>query len=383
MQKRTFHVMLLIVVLSLLAGCVAPAAAPAPGAETTAAAEEAAPAADAAAAEAPAVAWVGAGKPADQLKFGTVVKSSAFNWFIRMDEGVKQFAADTGIDAFQQGPSEADAAMQIQVAEDMLAQNVDALLVVPYQVPPMEPVMQKAMERGVVVVTHEASDVQNAVFDIEAFNNADYGRHLMDNMAACMGEEGKYAVFVGSLTSTSHNEWVDAAVAYQQEKYPNMEMVASKNETGDDVAKAYQITKELLKTYPDLKGFQGSAATDVVGIGQAVEEAGLQDQTCVVGTSITSYASDGLATGAIDVASAWDPAMAGYAMNVVAQKLLAGEEITDGMDLGVPGYEEIILDGKVIYGSAWIDITEQAKSFTLCRRVKSTVTKCTTKCVYS
>lgn len=360
MQKLAFQVMLLAVVISLLAACVAPVAAPSTGAETTAAAEEAAPAADASAAEAPA-AWVGAGKAADQLKFGTVVKSSAFNWFIRMDDGVKQFAADTGIDAFQQGPSKADAAMQIQVAEDVLAQNVDALLVVPYQVPPMEPVMQKAMERGVVVVTHEASDVQNADYDIEAFNNADYGRHLMDNLAACMGEEGKYAMFVGSLTSTSHNEWVDAAVSYQQEKYPNMEMVGSKNETGDDVAKAYQITKELLKTYPDLKGFQGSAATDVVGVGQAVEEAGLQDSTCVVGTSITSYASDGLATGAIDVASAWDPAMAGYAMNVVAQKLLAGEEITDGMDLGVPGYEKIILDGKVIYGSAWIDITEENK----------------------
>lgn len=358
MQKLAFHAMLLAVALLLLAACTAPVVAPSTGAETASAAEEA-PAADAPAAEG--VAWVGAGKAAEELKFGTVVKSSAFNWFIRMDEGVKQFAADTGIDAFQQGPSEADAAMQIQVTEDMLAQNVDALLVVPYQVPPMEPVMQKAMERGVVVVTHEASDVQNADYDIEAFNNAGYGRHLMDNMAACMGEEGQYAVFVGSLTSTSHNEWVDAAIAYQEETYPNMELVGTKNETNDDVAKAYQITKELLKTYPELKGFQGSAATDVVGIGQAVEEAGLQDQTCVVGTSITSYASDGLATGAIDVASAWDPAMAGYAMNVVAQKLLAGEEITDGMDLGVPGYEQIILDGKVIYGSAWIDITEENK----------------------
>ena len=64
-----------------------------------------------------------------------------------MDEGVKKFAADTGVDAFQQGPSKADATMQIQVTEDVLAQNPDALLVVPYQVPPMEPVMQKAREQ--------------------------------------------------------------------------------------------------------------------------------------------------------------------------------------------------------------------------------------------
>ena len=346
MKKLLFVLMVALLVIPVIAACAPVAVAP----------QEGTPAAAGAAAEAPK--FAGAGKEAAALKFGTVVKSSAFNWFIRMDEGVKQFAKDTGIDAFQQGPSRADAALQIQVTEDVLAQGVDALLVVPYQVPPMEPVMKKAMDQGVVVVTHEASDVQNANYDVEAFDNASYGRHLMDNLAKCLNEEGKYAVFVGSLTSTSHNEWVDAAVAYQKEKYPKMEMVGSKNESGDDVAKAYQTTKELLKTYPDLKGFQGSAATDVVGVGQAVEEAGLQDQTCVVGTSITSYAGEGLKTGAIDMASAWDPAMAGYAMNAVAQKLLNGEEITDGMDLGVPGYEKIQLKDKVIYGSAWIDITK-------------------------
>lgn len=276
-----------------------------------------------------------------------------------MEEGVKQFAADTGINAFQQGPSVADAAQQIQVTEDVIAQGVDALLVVPHQVPPMEPVLKKAMDQGIVVVTHEASDVQNAFYDVEAFDNSDYGRHIMDEMAACMGEEGQYAVFVGSLTSTSHNEWVDAAIARQQENFPNMALVGSKNESNDTTERAYEITKELLKTYPELRGIQGSAAGDVVGAGQAIEEAGLQDQICVFGTSIPSYASELLKTGAVDKAFAWDPADAGYAMNVVAQKILAGEEIVDGMDLGVRGYEDISLKDKVIYGSAWIDITAE------------------------
>jgi len=46
-------------------------------------------------------------------------------------------------------------------------------------------------------------------------------------------------------------------------------------------------------------------------------------------------------------------------LQCVALKIINGEEITDGMDLGVPGYEKIILrEGPngvpVIYGSAWI-----------------------------
>ena len=151
MRKLVFLLMALLLVLSMLAACAPPpTTAPPAGEGAAATSTETAAAATEGGGEAAAATtqWVGAGKPADQLKFGTVVKSSAFNWFIRMDEGVKQFAKDTGIDAFQQGPSKADAAMQIQVTEDVLAQNVDALLVVPYQVPPMEPVMQKARGQG-------------------------------------------------------------------------------------------------------------------------------------------------------------------------------------------------------------------------------------------
>ena len=75
-------------------------------------------------------------------------------------------------------------------------------------------------------MTHEAADAKNAVYDLEAFDNAAYGRHLMEEMAKRMNYEGQYAVFVGSLTQTTHNAWVDAAIALQKEKYPKMELVA-------------------------------------------------------------------------------------------------------------------------------------------------------------
>ncbi|MGB9858505.1 MAG: autoinducer 2 ABC transporter substrate-binding protein [Moorellaceae bacterium] len=294
-------------------------------------------------------------KPGD-LKFITVVKSVAFNWFKRMETGIQEFSKDTGVTAVMQGPSKADAALQLQVVEDAIAQKPNALLVVPFQPETLEPALKKAMDQGITVISHEASNAQNVKYDIEAFDNAAYGRHLMDELAKRMNYEGKYVVFVGSLTSTTHNEWVDAAIAWQKEKYPKMQLVGTKNETGDDTQKAYQIMKDLLKTYPDIKGVQGSSAVDVVGAGQAIEEAGLQDKIAVVGTSIPSYAGELLKTGAVDLITCWDPAKAGYVMNKVALMLLQGKKIEEGMDLGVPGYEKIRLVGKVIYGSAWVDI---------------------------
>ena len=57
----------------------------------------------------------------------------------------------------------------------------------------------------------------------------------------------------------------------------------------------------------------------MAGIGQAIEEAGLQDQVAVVGTSLPSIAGDLLTTGAIDAIGFWDPAVAGAACNKIAQ----------------------------------------------------------------
>jgi simple sugar transport system substrate-binding protein len=293
---------------------------------------------------------------ADAPLFITVVKSTGFNWFKRMEVGVKEFGKANGVNAVQVGPSKADSALQLQSLEDAISQKPAALAVVPLEASSLESALKKAKDRNIIVVTHEAADIKNADFDVEAFDNAAYGRHLMEEMAKRMNYEGKYVVFVGSLTQTTHNAWVDAAVELQKQKYPKMELVGTKNESHDDVAKAYQIMKDLLKTYPDLKGVQGSDALDVVGAGQAVEEAGLGGKVSIVGTSIPSYAGDLVKSGTVSLVTCWDPALAGEAMNKVALMISQGKKIEDGADLGIEGYNKVHVVGKVIYGSAWLDM---------------------------
>ncbi|MEM8851098.1 MAG: autoinducer 2 ABC transporter substrate-binding protein [Pseudomonadota bacterium] len=286
----------------------------------------------------------------------TVVKIDGIAWFNRMREGVDEYAAETGMNARLVGPAEADPQQQAALIEDMIAQGVDALLVVPMSPEAIEPVLGRAMEQGITVITHEAAQQQNTVYDIEAFRNEEFGANLMDRMAACMGEEGEYAVFVGSLGSQTHNQWVDGAIARQQEAYPNMTLVGDKNETFDDQQEAYARAQEVLRAFPNIKGMQGSASTDVAGIGLAIEERGMEDDTCVFGTSLPSIAGQYMETGAVDGIGFWDPKVAGQVMNAVAMMVMNGEEVTDGMDLGFPGYENITLEDKVIYGQAFVDV---------------------------
>ena len=300
----------------------------------------------------------GAAEAADKkYSIVTIPKVHGSNWSQRINSGVERFAKDTGHNAFMQGPAKMDVVLQVQIVEDMIAQKVDALCVIPYSPEALEPVFKKAMEQGIIVITHEADNQKNMHYDLEAFDNPSYGIHLMDAMAKGMGEEGEYAIMVGSLTSKTHNQWADAAHEHQKKAYPKMTMVGGgKIET---MQVAYDKAKELLKAFPNLKGIQGSDASDAPNAGLAVEELGLENRVTVVGTALPSQSGPYLESGAVSMISFWDPGEAAYAMNKVATMLLEKQEITDGMDLGIPGYDKIKINGKLIIGNAWIDVTKE------------------------
>jgi len=79
----------------------------------------------------------------------------------------------------------------------------------------------------------------------------------------------------------------------------------------------------------------------VLGVGRAIDEAGLSGKVCLVGTGLPNPSADLLESGAITAIGFWDPQKAGMAMNTIAKLLLEKKELTDGMDLGVPGYEKV------------------------------------------
>ena len=92
----------------------------------------------------------------------TINKMDGIPWFDRSAEGIKAFSeAHPNVKAFIQGPPKVDAALQTQMIEDIIAQKVDAICVTPFQPEPLEPVLKKAMDRNIVVITQEASNAKN------------------------------------------------------------------------------------------------------------------------------------------------------------------------------------------------------------------------------
>lgn len=302
-------------------------------------------------------------KESSEWTIAVITKDNTSEWFKRMEEGVKEFGEETGINVIQKGPANADAASQVQVIDDMINQGVDALCVVPIDPGAIEASLQTAMEKGIAVITHEASNQVNTLYDTEAFTADDFGAAIMDALASDMGEKGKYAEMVAYTTSTTHMEYANAQKARQEEAYPDMELIndgaVPTCESEESIDTAYERAKEVLKANPDLKGFTGVASTDCPGIAKAVEELGLDVK--VVGVGTPNEFKPYVESGTISTIKLWDPKESGYVMCKVASMILGGEEITEGTDLGRDGYNSVTIvegDNKCIIGQADLTITK-------------------------
>ena len=277
-------------------------------------------------------------------KIAVVPKMTSIAWFERMENGIKMYNEHYGDNIFYGGSVEG--ADQAAYVESLLAEEWDAICVTPFDTQAMEPVLEKARAQGIVVVTHEAANMANIDYDVEALDNVFVGELMMKNIGDKVGGKGEYIQTVGALTSQTHMEWTGGAEDYQKANFPDMKMVG-KYETKDSQEEAYNKVKEALTANPNIVAHQGSASTDVAGAARAVEELGLAGKVTIVGFSLWSvsgkYVEDGIITGFYF----WDSAFAAMAQITIAKAVLDGtiaEIEQNGIaDPYIQGYQEMRL----------------------------------------
>ena len=278
----------------------------------------------------------------DQKKMVTVVKIAGIPWFNALENGIEKAATDFSIDASMVGPANVDPAQQVKLLEDLIAQKVDVIGLVPLDVKVAEPVLKRAQEAGIPVITHEGPEQEGRTWNVELIDSVKFGEVQMQKLAEEMGEEGEYVVYVGTLTTPLHNIWADAAIAYQEKNFPNMKLVTDRFPGADEIDTSYRTTLDVIKAYPNLKGILGFGSNGPIGAGNAVREKRLGEKIAIVGTVLPSQAKPLIMDGTIREGYLWNPTDAGYAMVAVAKLVLDGTPIVDGVD--IPGLGKAVVD---------------------------------------
>ncbi len=265
----------------------------------------------------------------------TVVKIIGIPWFNLVGQGVAEGGAKFGLQTSTIGPAHVDPAQQVSMVDDLIAKKVDVIGLVPLDVKVLGPVLRRAQDAGIIVITQEGPNQENRTWDVEMIDSVKFGEVQMQALAREMGEKGQYFVMVGTLTTPLHNKWADAAIAYQKQHYPNMTLATSRFPGADEVDTAEAVMRNVLQAYPDVGGGVCMGSNGPIGCGNVLRQRHLGRKVAIIGTSIPSQVKPLLMSGNVRECFIWSPKAAGFAMVSVASLALKKTGFEDGMD--IPG----------------------------------------------
>ena len=270
---------------------------------------------------------------AAETTMGIVVKIGGIPWFNAMEEGIRERAEELGVSAEMIGPTSADPALQVRAIEDLIARGVDVIGVVPNDEAALEPVLQKARDAGIVVISHEGPGLENVDWNFELASAEGFGEAHAELLCDSAEEEGSYAVYVGSLTVPLHNAWADAAIEWMEANCPKLSPVGDRYGVAESVDDSRSTALDLIAANPDLRGFLAFGSQGPIGAGRAIEERRLGGEVHVMGPFSPGQGRSLLKDGILTGGYMWNPAEAGRVFVTLGNMLVEGEEITEGTEI--------------------------------------------------
>lgn len=260
------------------------------------------------------------------LKIGGVSKTLTNEYWRSLGEGYKNVADKNGFTiAYQAAANEDDQMGQLAIAETLISQGFNGLLVSPQTDANLQPAYEVAKSKGVAVVNVNDAVMPNAAYyvgNVQKDNGVRVAKWFIQHhpeggkVAVIEGQPGVYAA--GQRTK-GFKETIEADGKLQ---------VVASIPANWSREKAYDAASTILQQHPDLVGFYANNDGMALGVVEAVHAAGKSKQTAVFGTDGISdaYASikRGELTGTVDSF----PVLTGeVAMNVIL-RLINGQKIS-------------------------------------------------------
>jgi rhamnose transport system substrate-binding protein len=286
-----------------------------------------------------------------------VPKLTGISYYQAAEKGAMEAGKDLNVNVIFAGPPVGDVTMQMQVIEDLIERKVDAIAVSANDPFKLLPVLKKARERNIKVITWDAdTDPIGREFFVNMVDPQTLGRHLMDNLALSLNEKGKFAIITSSLNASNSTDWIKWIKIQQKDYYPDMELteIVSSNDNYDS---AYQAANNLMNKYPDLSGIIGVSAVAPPAAAKAIKQAGKSQSIKIVGLSLPASMRSYIKEGITPTITLWSPQQLGYLTVALAKNLLEGKFPRDQQE--IPNVGNIRVRDNVVMMGAPIVFTKE------------------------
>ncbi|MGO8101845.1 substrate-binding domain-containing protein [Rhizobium leguminosarum] len=261
----------------------------------------------------------------DGLKVGGVSKTLTNEYWRSLGEGYQKLADKLGVTvAYQAAQSEGDQLGQLTIAEGMVTQGYNVLLVSPQTDANLQPVIEQAKAANVPVVNVNDAVIPQAehyVGNVQRDNGVRVAKWFIDNRA----NGGKVAIIEGQAGVYAAVQRTDGFKSTIEDG-GKFTVVASVPGNWDRQP-SYDAATNILQQHTDLVGFYCNNDGMALGVVEAVKAAGLQDKVVVFGTDGISDAYKSIAAGELTGTVDSFPVLTGEVAMEVALRLVAGQKL--------------------------------------------------------
>ncbi len=225
----------------------------------------------------------------DRARVALIMKSLANEFFISMADGARAHQADhanryslvvNGI------KNESDLAQQVALMEQMMATDVDVIVIAPADSRALLPVARRAVQQGIVVVNidnqfdRQLLDGMDIAIPFVGPDNRDGARRVGERLAAEL-EPGDEVAIIGGIPGAFNAREREAGFADAMQA-ADIDIVARQAADWEQ-SKAANIASALLREHPQLDALLCANDSMALGAVAAVRQAGREAGVHIVG----------------------------------------------------------------------------------------------------
>jgi ribose transport system substrate-binding protein len=288
------------------------------------------------------------GKEGPTIAF--VLKTLNNPFFIDMEKGAREAAAKLPINLLvQSGEREIDVEKQMQIIENLIQRQVDAICLVPTGSKEIIPAIVKANQANIPVlildnkVNEEAlAQAGGHIASYIGSDNVEGGRIAGKYLVKKLNGEGKVAILEGIPGQEAGDQRLSGFLEAVKEA-PGIEIVASQTANWE-MDQGFNVFQNILQSHPEVEALFSCSDNMALGAIEAIAAAGRTGDVMVVGFDAITEAREAIRKGTMEGSLAQYPAEIGRLGVEYAYQFLNGEDIPEY----VPTKIELITTEKLV-----------------------------------
>jgi len=281
----------------------------------------------------------GSGGGGDQPYIAIVSKGFQHQFWQAVKKGAEEEARKQGARITFEGPAtETEVEAQLNMLNNALAKNPDAIGFAALDSKAAAAAMQQAKDKNIPVIAFDSGVESDVPVTTAATDNKAAAAEAAKHMSELIGGKGKVAMVVHDQTSRSGIDRRDGFIEWMKANAPGIELLPVQYGAGDQ-AKSADITKSILQANPDVVGIYGSNEGSAIGVVKGVEESGKKGVT-IVGFDSGQAQIDAINNGVMAGAITQNPVGMGAELIKAAMKAINGESLPKTIDTGFYWYDK-------------------------------------------